>query len=39
MEDKNIKNIEKEYEKTIENLECQNPFQTLTKAIIKGEEK
>lgn len=29
----------KEYEKTIENLECQNPFQTLTKAIVKGEEK
>lgn len=29
----------KEYEKTIENLECQNTFQALTKAIIKGEEK
>ena len=29
----------KEYEKAIENLECQNPFQTLTKAIIKGEDK
>lgn len=29
----------KEYEKTVENLEIKNPFQALTKAIIKGEDK